>query len=332
MSFEDIKGQDSALSVLKEGIKSGRIFSSYLFVGPNGIGKKETAKNFAKAINCLDEKNKPCEACTSCAKINSDVHPDVLFVEPQGKSVSIGIDQIRSVLTKANLKPYEAKKKVFVINDAHTMSQEASNAFLKTLEEPPSDTVFILISRSEDLLLPTIVSRCHVIKFFAARPALVENFLIERFGTEKDKARILSSFSGGRIGEAVRLDEKGLIEKKNNVIDSMLGRGRELSEELGVYSGRDELKEKLEFIVSFLRDMFLYATVKDKPFIFHLDRLEDIKKECRKFTTDELSYLIKRTITLRSYIDYNVNSKIIVDVLCSELGDYYARGSSGKAP
>ena len=95
MSFEDIKGQDSALHILKEGIQKDRVFSSYLFVGPDGVGKFMTARNFAKAVNCLSKKNKPCDECISCKKIDSGSHPDVFFVEPKGVSHTVGIDQIR---------------------------------------------------------------------------------------------------------------------------------------------------------------------------------------------------------------------------------------------
>jgi len=275
--------QHNIPEILKEGIRRNRIFSSYLFVGPAGAGKLEAAKKFAKAVNCLSENNKPCEICLSCKKINSQIHPDVFFVEPKGPSSFIGIDQIREVIQKANLKPYEGKSKVFIINNAHSMNVQASNAFLKTLEEPPENTIFILISRSKELLLSTIVSRCHIIRFF--------------------------------IGEAIKM--KGKIEN--------------FTGEIGVYPGREELKENLEFLISFFRDIFLYKIVKNEKMLFHKDRLDEIKDKATQLTQEELDYLIKRLITLRSYIDYNVNPKIIMDVLSNELRNYYARGSTGKA-
>lgn len=320
MSFGDIKGQDRALEILKEGILKGVIFSNYLFVGPDGVGKRETAKNFAKALNCLNQKNADlCDSCASCRKINSGVHPDVFFVEPTGASISIGISQIRTVITRANLKPYEARKKVFVINAAHSMSAEAANAFLKTLEEPPADTIFILISPSKDLLLTTIVSRCHIIKFFSAPSELVENILAERFDVKKSDAKILSNFSSGRIGKAIKMKEENLVNRKNRIIDSLLNPGADFAGEIGSYAGREELKEDLEFLISFFRDMFLYKTVKKENTLFHIDRIEEIKNRCEKFTTEELDYIIKKIITLCSYIDYNVNPKIIIDVLSNEL-------------
>ncbi len=336
MSFEDIKGQDRAIRILRASLRSNRIFSSYLFVGPDGIGKFETAKNFAKAVNCSSEKNPTdaCETCPSCKRINSRAHPDIFFVTPKGISSSIGIDEIRSVISKANLKPYEAKKKVFIIDNAHSMNNASSNAFLKTLEEAPKDTIFILISRSKELLLPTIVSRCHVIKFFTAPSQELLSVLMEKFNLKENEAKILNNFSSSRIGEAIRMKDRDLIKRKNRVIDSLLGIGEsasDFSEEIANYNTRDEFKENLEFIISFFRDVFLYKTMSDENALFHADKIAEIKNECEKFTLENLDYLIKKVITLSSYIDYNVNPKIIVDVLTNELRSYYARGSTGKA-
>ena len=320
MSFEDIKGQDRPVRILKEEIERDRIFSGYLFVGPDGVGKKKTAINFAKAINCQDKKNTPCGTCPSCKKIDSGAHPDVFLIEPGGASFSIGIDRVRSVIAKTNLKPYEARKKVFIINDAHSMKAQAANAFLKTLEEPPADTVFILISRFGDLLLPTIVSRCHVVKFFTSPPELVRDFLVDTIGVKEEEAEILCGFSSGRIGEALKMHERGFLKRKNRMIDSLTGPKGALSDEIGNYADKNELKENLELIVTFLRDMFIYKTLKNEEMLFNKDRIDAVKKECLRFTPEALDGLIKRMVSLCSYIDYNVNPKIVACVASNELG------------
>ncbi|MGB2706311.1 MAG: DNA polymerase III subunit delta' C-terminal domain-containing protein [Candidatus Omnitrophota bacterium] len=285
MPSRDIKGQDSALEILKANLASDRIFSGYLFAGADKSAMLLAAKSFAKAVNCLSGKVDACESCVSCRKINSQNHPDVFFVEPRGASSSITIDQIRTVIRQANLKPYEARKKVFIINGAHSMNAEASNAFLKTLEEPPLDTTFILISRSEELLLPTIVSRCYVVKF--------------------SPAPLSGSFPGASIEEAFAFKEKS----------------------------REELKEDLDVLLAFFRDIFLYKATGKEEGLFHKDKIAEIKAQSEKYTSEELDGLIKRIITLRSYVDYNVNPKIIACVLNSEIKrkDTHVRSSTGKA-
>jgi len=324
MSFGDIKGQDSALLLLKESIKKDRVFSSYLFVGPDGVGKKLAAENLAKAVNCLSENTKPCDSCNSCKKIDSQGHPDVFFIEPKGASSSIGIEEIRTCIARANLKPYEGKKKVFIINNAHSMNAEAQNTFLKTLEEAPQDTIFVLISRSKERLFSTIVSRCHAIRFFSAPVELVESVLKERYKIGKNEARILARFSSGRVGEALRMKEENLIDRKNRIIDALSKNRVDLTEKLGNFSTREELKGTCEYLTSFFRDVFLYKVVACEKMIFHIDKLDKIKTESNRFTLEDLDRLIKRIITLRSYVDYNVNTKLIIDVLAGELRSYYA--------
>ena len=331
MSFKDIKGQDSALGILTEGIRRGRIFSNYLFAGPEGVGKFLTAVNFAKAVNCLAKENAPCEKCISCRKINSRTHPDVFFIEPKGASSSIGIAEIRSATRGANLKPYQGKKKVFIINNADAMNKEAANAFLKTLEEPPENSIFILISRSKEALLPTVVSRSHVIKFFAASSEVARKILTDKFSVGENEAEILSNFSSGRIGKAIEMKERNLIERKNRIVDSLTGGAFGLADELGGYADRNELREDIGFLISYMRDIFLYKTVGSVASVFHHDRISDIKKECARFTLEELDRLIKKMIELSSYIDYNVNPGLVIDVLSNRLRSYYARGSRGTA-
>ncbi|MBN1353145.1 MAG: DNA polymerase III subunit delta' [Candidatus Omnitrophica bacterium] len=327
MSFEGIKGQDRAVKTLTESLCLGRIFSNYLFVGPEGSGKFLTAKAFAKAVNCLSGTEKPCPGCISCRKIDANVHPDVFFVEPKGVSSVIGIDSIRGVIAEASLKPYEGKKKVFIINDAHYMNNEASNAFLKTLEEPPGNTIFILISRSEKAVLPTIASRCHLIKFFAAPCKLVKQVLKEGFGIDEKEAELLANFSSGRIGKAVNMKKRNLIEKKNRLIDSLVflknASRTDLSGELGSYDTREGLKENIEFLLSYFRDIFIYKNVRDEGTLLNTDRTGEVKESCKRFTQEELECITKEILTLVSYVDYNVNAKIIIDVLTNRLWRHY---------
>ncbi len=267
MPSKDTEGQDSALEILKASVKSGKIFSGYIFAGGDPGIKLAAAKDFAKTINCRAGKNEPCDACASCRKINSRNHPDVFLVKPAGASSTIGIEHVRTVIRQANMRPYEAKKKIFIINEAHSMNRESSNAFLKTLEEPPLDAVFILISLSEELLLSTIVSRCQVIKF--SSPA--------------------AGYPSGMDGAAFKRGKK------------------------------ENLKDALDALLAFFRDIFLYRETGKADAFFCRDRSDEVKRESHGYESEELDRLIKRIITLRSYVDRNVNPNIIVDVLNSEL-------------
>ena len=328
MLFEDIKGQDSAIAILKSSIKENRILSGYLFVGPEGTGRLRTALNFAKAINCLEKNETSCERCSSCIKIESNTHPDVIIVEPKGASSSIGIDQIRELISRANLKPYEGNKKVFIVNSASAMNQEASNAFLKTLEEAPDNTVFILISKSKELLLPTVVSRLSMVRFFPASSECLEKILIHEKNLSKEEAIILSRFSSGRIGEALRMKEVGTIETKNRIIDSFL-----YSEEdvIDTYSDRAELKRDIEFLLSFFRDIFIYKTLGDMDKVFNFDRGEDIKAIAELNSKEDINETVSAILELITYVDDNVNPKTLIHVLKNKVRRYSAGTCASKA-
>ena len=185
MSFKDIIGQDKAVSILLRTIQRGRVPSSYIFAGESGIGKKLTAMNLAKALNCLGggqaEESRglldnpealsgsshseidACDKCPSCRKIDKGIHPDFLLISPD--SGQIRIEEIRAIDDALSLKAFEGRYKIVIVDDADTMNQYAANAFLKTLEEPPEDSLLVLISSNPDHLPDTIKSRCSRLNF-----------------------------------------------------------------------------------------------------------------------------------------------------------------------
>ncbi|MFH1198999.1 MAG: AAA family ATPase [Candidatus Omnitrophota bacterium] len=164
MSFSDIKGQDSSLEILQGHMKNARLARGYLFLGPEGVGKVLTAKTLAKALNCKENNLDSCDKCPSCLKIESNQHPDVHIVDSE--DAEIKIEDIRNLQSQISLRPYEGRFKVFIIKNAHSLNQASGNAFLKTLEESPGESVIILLSDKPNLLLKTIISRCQAIKFY----------------------------------------------------------------------------------------------------------------------------------------------------------------------
>lgn len=165
MAFKDIIGQERAVNILLKTIQRGRIPSAYLFAGESGIGKKFTAVNLAKALNCLTTGVviDACDGCSSCIRIDKGIHPDFLSIVPE--SGQIRIEEIRAIDDFLSLKAFEGRYKVVIVDDAEAMNQYAANAFLKTLEEPPEDSLIMLISSNPDRLPDTIKSRCSRINF-----------------------------------------------------------------------------------------------------------------------------------------------------------------------
>ena len=165
MSFNDHNEQSSIAEQLQWSLKRRRLAHAYLFHGPRGSDREAMARTLAKALNCSNKAHDCCDACDSCRRIDAGVHPDVYWVRPESKSRRITIEQIREFENAVNLKPSLGRVKVGVLVDADCLGEEASNAFLKTLEEPPAQTIIILTTAEPQRLLPTILSRCLRISF-----------------------------------------------------------------------------------------------------------------------------------------------------------------------
>ena len=217
MSFSTIKGQDNPVSILQSYLERNRLAGGYLFTGPEGVGKKLTAKILAKTLNCQEGGLDSCDRCPSCLKIEKDQHPDVHLIESDGQEIKI--ESIRQLQREISFRPYEGKKKVFIIDKAHTLNPESSNALLKILEEPPKDSVIILVTDKPNLLFKTIISRCKAIKFPALKRSELKGVLKLEHGFSDEMAHFLAYYSEGRIGYALRLKDSGILCQKNAVID-----------------------------------------------------------------------------------------------------------------
>ncbi|MEK6653183.1 MAG: DNA polymerase III subunit delta', partial [Nitrospirota bacterium] len=147
MALKDIIGQEKAINILLGTLSQNRIPSSYLFAGESGIGKKFTAVNFAKTLNCLNSQPSDCcDECPSCKKIDSQTHPDFMMVTPEKSEIRV--EEVRAIEEALSFAPYEGKRKVVIVDEAEAMNASAANAFLKTLEEPPPQSIIILIASS----------------------------------------------------------------------------------------------------------------------------------------------------------------------------------------
>ncbi len=227
--FKDILGQDLAVKILKSSLASGRISHAYLFYGQEGVGKRMTAIAFAQSLNCqttvvggqwlVNSEPHPtffkdaCGECISCRKIGEGNHPDVEYVTSPGRQIKI--DQIRELKKRAYLKPMEATRKVYIIDDAGQMTREASNSLLKTLEEPPGFVVLILITSNINQLLPTIRSRCQLLYFHSLPREIVRRILCQNCRISPDRAAEGAIFSLGSVSQAMAYLEEDKVKDKD---------------------------------------------------------------------------------------------------------------------
>jgi len=249
--FENILGQKLAVKLLKNAAKTDRLAGTYLFHGPSGVGKEFASKEFAKALNCETRHGDSCDECSSCQRIGQNKHPDVYWVFPVGKKRVIKISQIREMQRFASMRAFEAKKKVCVIVDAHTLNEQSSNALLKTLEEPPPNTVFILVTDSPETLLPTIRSRSQDVRFISLEKSVLSVILTGKMGVPANEAEVLSQLGLGSMGRAVSYKDEDTKNLRKFILDLLekgpMNKMKDLTDNIDrILEMLEDYKEKLE--------------------------------------------------------------------------------------
>lgn len=315
MSFRDMKGQDRAVSFLRGALAGGRVSHAYIFYGPEGVGKRTAALDFAKALQCLEVAGaRPCGECLACKRISSSNHPDVSLIKPPRGEAFLGIDEIRGIIGSVGFKPYEARWKVYIIDDVDSMTNPAQNALLKTLEEPPPQVVLILIAKTLESLLPTIVSRSQHVKFFLLRPEAVEDILISACRVDAVHARLLGRVSSGSIGRAVSYIDTDFLETRRAVIEGVK-RKKFFDLDLDGPS-RTVLNLYLDIMLTWYRDILAVKSgLLDPEKLLNFDEADAIADEAKTAEFDFLDDIIKQIISTRALLDQNVNPKLAMGVL-----------------
>ncbi len=229
-SFSQLVGQEHVSTTLRQAIRQGRVSHSYLFCGPRGSGKTTTARIVAKAVNCLDiQDGDPCNACAICQSINSGQFMDIIELDAASNR---GIDEIRDIREKVNFAPAQGKRKVYIIDEAHMLTDAASNAFLKTLEEPPAHVIFVLCTTEAHRILPTIISRCQRFDFRRIGSELIYNRLAditeaEGVNVEPEALRLVARHASGSLRDAENLLEQLVVSSSDGVtlkqVEELLG-------------------------------------------------------------------------------------------------------------
>ena len=245
--FEKIVGNNQIKETLEKSIKQNKTSHSYLFIGIEGIGKKLFAIEFAKAILCLNEE-KYCNKCKSCIEFDTNNNPDFSYIEPDGNSIKI--EQIRNLQKRIQEKPVISNKKVYIINDAHLMTQEAQNCLLKTLEEPPEFATIVLIGSNETQFLPTIKSRCTIMHFNKIEKEELQKYLLENYGLNNISENMIEVFQGS-IGKAIQLKDK---QEKYMHLETIINQIEKinlidlLNQCQSLYQAKEEIDEILDYI------------------------------------------------------------------------------------
>jgi len=319
--FKDIKGQSQAIRILQKEIATSSVSGAYLFTGPSGVGKGLTALTFAKTLNCKREGIDSCDRCSSCRKIDHYNHPDVRMITPEKDSIKI--EQIRNLKREISYKIYEGKKKVWIIEEADKFSLEAGNSLLKILEEPPAQTVLILISQTQEKLLPTILSRCEIIRFFPLSLKEIEEIITEQVPRNSQEIHLLARLARGKAGEALRLiKEKDALKNRDEVLNALekemsIEEVFKLTTKWANYE-RKELERILDIILFWFRDILILKQGEEGRLI-NYDKIKGLKKQKKKYSLKEIRQIMETIEKTRYYLKNNVSQKLVLEALWLKL-------------
>jgi DNA polymerase-3 subunit delta' len=337
--FSDIIDQEQMKEHMQHVLRSDKVSHAYIISGENSSGKEFIARIFAKALQCQDKKEKgeyleACNECPSCIKALSENHPDIITITHE-KPASIGVDDIRLKLRDdVVIKPYESRYKIYIIPEGEKMTPAAQNALLKTLEEPPSYIVIIILTSNINAFLPTIISRCIVLPMKVARDDSIRKFLMEECQVVDYKAMLCASFARGNVGKALDLASNERFETlKNETIDlvsklknleihDIMDRvhgileptdGDEKSSKKGIDMGQYE--DFMDILIFLFRDMLVYKATENDTHLIFTDKVSYISSVTKDISYEEIGQIIKDMEIAKSRISSNVNIDLALELM-----------------
>ena len=332
MPFRAIAGHRPVLELLARATARGTLPPSLIFAGPEGVGKRRTATALAQALNCdspieSDGGRDACGACAPCKRIARGVHADVLVIEP-GETGSIKIEQVREAIDRSSYRPFEGRRRLVVVDGADALVDVAQEALLKTLEEPPPASVFVLITSRPDILLPTVRSRCQRLRFGPLSAADVADVLMRDHGVDAAEAHAAAAAADGSVGRALAGSAEDANEARDAAARLLQSAAtsndprRRLDGAKALVAGggdRDEVSRRLLALSSLVRDLGLLHSRGDDRALANVDLRPALQALLRSYDADRTIRAFDTVDRALSAIDRNASPKIVADWLALNL-------------
>lgn len=321
LSFQDIIGHEQIKEHFQKAIENHKVSHAYILTGEAGMGRKSLASAFALTLLCEKGKSEPCMKCHACKQVLSGNHPDLIYVS-HDKPNSIGVDDIRTQINDTIMvRPYSSYHKVYIVDEAEKMTQQAQNALLKTIEEPPSYAIIILLTTNQEAFLPTILSRCVQLKLKPLKDFVVKSYLTESMQVPEADAEVYAAFARGNLGKAISIassEDFKLLHKevlhllkhvKEMDISELLDYIRKLKEDnLDIY-------ECLDFMQLWYRDVLLYKVTKDINLLVFKDEYRTINEISKNSGYDGMERILEAIDKARTRLDANVNMELAMELM-----------------
>ncbi len=337
--FSDIIDQVQMKEHMQNALLTEKVSHAYIISGENNSGKEFIARVFAKALQCENRQNKgefieSCNECSSCVKALSDNHPDIITLTHE-KPGSIGVDDIRHGLRDdVVIKPYESKYKIYIIPEGEKMTPAAQNALLKTLEEPPSYIVIIILTNNINAFLPTIISRCIVLPMKPAQDDSIRKYLMENCHVVDYKAMLCASFARGNVGKALELASNEKFDNLKNATIDLVSKLQSLEvhdmlERVHEILAPDEESEKsskkgidmssyedfMDVLIFLFRDMLVYKATENEDHLIFSDKISYIRSVTEKCSYIQIDQMIQDLDKAKNRINSNVNIDLALELM-----------------
>ena len=351
--FDELTGNSRVKAVLKRMLVSDRLPGAMLFTGEEGIGKKLFALEIARALNCRTPKdNEACGVCSSCVRIrrlnyptrdDADEWTQIIWTDHADVGLVVAprrvlrVEQMRQIEKEANFRPFEGKARVFLIDEADKLNDASANALLKVLEEPPRTSHLILITARPAMLLPTILSRCQMIRFSPLTPEEIQSHLVKN-DIDVKTARLRARAAGGSMGRALSGDLVTFTSQRKAMLKVLhalvLSEDRaqllRSAEQLNEAQYKDEFEERLDVLETLIRDAWMLSLGVDTSKIVNEDLSAELKEIAQKMDPSRAGDWILQIEDLREQLIVNVNRKITVDSLFLVMAGDVAAGKRPK--
>ena len=327
-NFKDIIGQNQIKEHLQTALRQGSISHAYIICGEEGSGRQTMANALAKALQCENPTDTfdACCKCKSCKQAETHNHPDIKYITHEKTSISV--DDIREQLNNdISLKPYSSKHKLYIIPDANKMTEQAQNALLKTIEEPPAYAIIILLADNLAGLLSTIQSRCIILNMKPLAKEEIENYLIKKLEMQPEHAHIAAGFCQGNMGKAIRFaTSEDFYEMKQQVL-SLLKQidNMDVSSIMDVIKNmaaqKKTINDYLDLMLLWYRDVLMFKVTKDTNLLLYKDEYKAISTQATNRSYDDIEKILEAIDKAKVRLAANVNFDIAIELLILTIKD-----------